>query len=187
MRCVSRTLSPDQRVLYVHNYLLAKAWNTTQILPLPSDCIRQLNTAMSWYVWKSDTFRVPLSTLYRRKEHGGLALTHAEAKCRALLLYRLQTLSQNARTTTAQWLKKWNLLQPSKNPPNRERIPATLDYLRILETDSAYIVPQGKTETVQTYRRRIYDTLVILMNTETKPPACASNGSGRLLNAKNME
>jgi hypothetical protein len=43
-----------------------------------------------------------------------------------------------------QWLKKWNLLQPSKNPPNRERTPATLDYLRILETDSAYIVPQGK-------------------------------------------
>ena len=110
----------------------------------PSDCIRQLNTAMSWYLWQGDTFRVPLSTLYRRKEHGGLALINAEAKCRALLLYRLQTQSQNAGTTMPQWLKKWNLLQPSKNPPNRERTPATLDYLRILETDSAYIVPQGK-------------------------------------------
>ena len=54
------------------------------------------------------------------------------------------------------------------------------DYLRILETDSAYTVPQGKTENVQTYRRRIYDTIVFLMNTETKPPACASNGSGRI-------
>ena len=80
----------------------------------------------------------------------------------------MQTLSQNARTTTSQWLKKWNLLQPSKNPPNRERIPETLDYLRILETESAYMVTQGKTETVQIYRRRIYDTIVILMNTETK-------------------
>ena len=110
-------------------------------------------------------------TLYRRKEHGGLALIHAEAKCRALLLCRLQTLSQNSRTTTAQLLKKWNLLQPRKNPPNREIIPATLDYLRTLETDCAYIVPQGKTETVQTYRRRIYDTIIILMNTETKPPS----------------
>jgi len=33
----SRTLSLDQRVLYVHNYLLAKAWYTAQILPLPID------------------------------------------------------------------------------------------------------------------------------------------------------
>jgi hypothetical protein len=151
----SRTLSLDQRVLYVHNCLLAKAWYTAPILPPPSDCIRKLNTAMSWYPWQGDTFRVPLSTLYRRKEHGGLTLIHAEAKYRALLLYRLQTLSQNASTTTAKWLKKWYLLQPSKNPPNRGRIHATLDYLRILETDSAYIVPQGKTETVQIYRRLI--------------------------------
>ena len=100
-------------------------------------------------MWQGDTFRVPLSTLYRRKEHGGLALIHAEAKCRALLLYPLQTLSQNTRTT-AQWLKKWNFLQPSKNPPNRERIPETLDYLQILKMDSAYIAPQGKTELVHT-------------------------------------
>jgi len=63
----SRTLSLDQRVLYVHNYLLANAWYTAQILPPSSDCIRQLNTAMSWYMWQGDTFRVPLSTLYRRK------------------------------------------------------------------------------------------------------------------------
>ena len=68
-------------------------------------------------------------------------------------------------------VKEMKLLKPSKNSPNRERIPATLDYLRILKTDSAYIVPQGKTETAQTYRRRIYDTIVILMNTETKPPS----------------
>ena len=115
-------------------------------------------------MWQGDNFRVPLSTLYRRKEHGGLALTHAEVKCRALILYRLQTTSQNTRTTTAQWLKKRNLLQQSKNPPYWERIPATVDYLRILETDSAYIAPQGKTEIVHTYRRRICYTIIILMN-----------------------
>jgi len=124
-------------------------------LAAPSDCIQQLKRL--------------LSTLYRRKEHGGLALIQEDEKL-PVLTYRLQTLIQNARTITALWLEKWNILQPRKNPPNRERISATLDYLRILETDSAYMVPQGKTETVRTYRRRMYDTRVILMNTETKPP-----------------
>jgi hypothetical protein len=93
----SRTLSRDQRVLYIHNYLLSKAWYTAQILPPPSDCIRQLNMAMSWYPWQGNTFQVPLSTLYKQKEHGGLALIHAEAKCRAMLLYRLQTLRMQGR------------------------------------------------------------------------------------------
>ena len=32
----SRTLSLDKRVFYVHNYLLAKAWYTAQILPPPA-------------------------------------------------------------------------------------------------------------------------------------------------------
>jgi len=60
-------------------------------------------------------------------------------------------------------------------------MPETLDYLWIIDTDFAYIVLEGKTEAVQTYRRRIYDTIVILMNTKTNPPpACASKGSGRI-------
>ena len=31
----SRTLTLDQRVLYVHNYLLGKAWYTAKTLPPP--------------------------------------------------------------------------------------------------------------------------------------------------------
>jgi len=98
----------------------------------------------------------------------------------------MQTLSQNA-MTRAQCLKEWNLLQPSKNPPNGERIPATLDYLRILETDSAYIVPQGKTENVRTYRRRIYDARFILTNTETNPPHAHRPAVADYWIVKNME
>ena len=33
----SRTLSLDQRAIYLHNYLLAKAWYTAQILPPPAN------------------------------------------------------------------------------------------------------------------------------------------------------
>ena len=55
----SRTLSLDQRVLYVHNYMLAKAWYTAQIMPPPNECIRQLNKAMSWYLWQATPFGSP--------------------------------------------------------------------------------------------------------------------------------
>ena len=91
----SRDLSLHQRIRYVNCFILAKAWYTAQILPPPSDCIRQMNTATSWYIWRGDIFRVPLSTLYKRKDQGGWALINVAAKCRALLLYRLQVQGKN--------------------------------------------------------------------------------------------
>jgi hypothetical protein len=85
-----RDLNFHQRIRYVQTYLMAKAWYTAQVFPPPADGLRQINTAVSWYLWRGEILRVPLSTLYKRKEHGGWALTHVAAKCRALLLYRLR-------------------------------------------------------------------------------------------------
>jgi hypothetical protein len=102
---------------------------------------------MSWYLWQGDIFRSPLSSLYRRKEHG------------------------ECKDDNSPVVKE---IEPSTNEQESSqqgKIPSSLDYLLILETDSAYIVPQGKTESVQTYRGRIYDTMEILMNTEAKPPS----------------
>ena len=113
---------------------------------------------------------MPLSTLYKRKGHGGWALTHVAAKCRALLIYRLRLQGDKHDTLTARWLEKWNLHCPSENPPHRNRIPAKLEYLRQLVTDSAYIPPQGPTASVKTYRTRIYTTLLTLLQAETPPP-----------------
>jgi hypothetical protein len=67
-------------------YLMAKAWYMAQFTPTP----HRLFTANKHdSVMVDMAFRVALSTLYKRKEHGGWALTHVAAKCRALLLYRL--------------------------------------------------------------------------------------------------
>ena len=64
----SRDLCLGQRIQYVHNFLLANAWYTAQIFPPPDEHVRQLNTAISWYLWRGEIFKVPLSSLQRPKE-----------------------------------------------------------------------------------------------------------------------
>ena len=60
-----RGMSLDERIQYVHDYLMAREWYLAQI-HLPSDeCVSQLSTTISWYVWREEIFRVPLSTLQR--------------------------------------------------------------------------------------------------------------------------
>jgi hypothetical protein len=61
----SREINLHQRIQYVQNFLLARAWFTAQVFPLPKGCERQINTAVAWFLWRGEIFRVPLST-----EHG---------------------------------------------------------------------------------------------------------------------
>ena len=63
-----------QCIQYVHIHLLAKLWHTAQVLPPPRDCIRRIVSAIAWFIWRGAIFRVPLSTLQRRKEEADGAL-----------------------------------------------------------------------------------------------------------------
>ena len=44
-----RDLSLDKRIKHVHDYLMARVWYLAQIYPPPDECVRQLNTTISWY------------------------------------------------------------------------------------------------------------------------------------------
>jgi len=72
------------------NLLLAKIWHIAQIFPISKEHVRQLATAIVWFIWKGTIFRVPISTLQRRREDGGLELLDIEAKCRALFLTKMR-------------------------------------------------------------------------------------------------
>ena len=104
-----RALNLEHRIRYVNDYLLARVWYTTQIFPPLMDYGRQINTAISWFLWKGAIFRVPLSTLQRPKEYGGRALTHIMAKCVILFLLRMEKQGHKKDTFTAEWLTKWCL------------------------------------------------------------------------------
>jgi hypothetical protein len=76
----NRDLCLEQRIQYIHIYLLTKAGYVAQIFPLPKTCERQLNTAIAWYIWHGEIFKVPLSTLHRPKEKGGWNLKYSSQK-----------------------------------------------------------------------------------------------------------
>jgi hypothetical protein len=113
-------------------------------LPLPTSYERQLNTTINWYVWIGAIFRVPLSTLQKPKEEGGMDLVHIAAKSRALYYNRMEIQNKKEGTMTAEWLKRWRLNKRSQTPPNRSAKPPHLEYIRLIEMDSAYVENRGK-------------------------------------------
>jgi hypothetical protein len=150
----SRDLDLAQRIQYVHTYLLANLWLTAQVLPAPSENVRQIVSAIAWYIWQGAIFRVPISTLQRRKEKDGWGLTDVEAKCRALLLYEMLTKNHRDGEITAEWQRYWNLKEKRGNPSHVQRIPKRLEYLRIYALEMAYVEPPKQTEAPRALRRR---------------------------------
>ena len=127
-----RNISLDKRIQFVHDYLLARIWYSSQIFPIPNDGIRQLNTAISWFLWKGEIFRVPLSTLQRSREAEGWNLINIWAKSR-----RIRAQGQREGSVTADWIAKWNILPAVPNPPHLSSVPVALDYIRVYILDAA--------------------------------------------------
>jgi len=67
METYGRDLNVAQRIQYVQVYLLARLWHTAQVFHLPRECSRQITSAKAWFLWQGAIFRVPISTLQRKK------------------------------------------------------------------------------------------------------------------------
>jgi hypothetical protein len=125
----SRDLNLAERITNVQVYMFPKIWYTAQVLQPPSECLRQMVSAVTWYIWQGAIFRVPISTLHRRKEDGGWGLADVNNKCRALLITWIWHQGQSEGIMTAGWLLYWNLhgkrdIPPCKAASPDPRIPA---------------------------------------------------------------
>jgi nitrate reductase beta subunit len=148
-----RALDLDQGIRYIHEYPMARAWYLAQIFPTPDDNLRQINVTITWFLWKRETFRVPISTLQRTKQEGGGGMIQSTAKCMALLYHRMREQGNKNETVTAVWMTVWGLQEQTKNPPNAWRTLTTLEYLHRYDMDSAYLAPGGQDETTQGYKK----------------------------------
>jgi hypothetical protein len=131
--------------------------------------VRQLVTAISWYIWKGAILRVPLSPLQRQRDSRGLGLIDIAAKCCTLFLTRLKDQGKGKDTLTAAWLHIWHRRAPKDNPPNIEAILRTLEFIRIYVFEWAYMTPRRQDESRRAFTRRVYATLRKMYTAECTP------------------
>jgi hypothetical protein len=134
-------------------------WYIAQLLPAPRTYTQRIRAAISWYIWKGAVFKVPIMTLQRPKGMRGWEITHIEAKCRALLLCRMYIQSQKEGTTSAEWLRKWQLIDEQETPPQRRKSLEKLEYIQVYAIDMAYIRHGNTQETAVKLRQHMYRTL----------------------------
>ena len=79
-----------------------------------------------------------------------------EAKCTALLLYRMYLQGQRNGTVTAAQLQTWNLSGRQANPLHSTKFPINLACLYVYAVNMAYITPPELDEAPRCFRRRIY-------------------------------
>jgi hypothetical protein len=166
-----RDLCLTQRIQHVHAYLLSVTWHTAHIFPASKEHERQLLTAISWYILRGAFFRVPLSTLTRRTEEGGLNLIDIAAKCRALFLTRFWAQRERDGSLTVAWLNVWALLfsgmkfsHPTYTSNPREYgIPTYL-----FSWMGVYGTPEAGRNT-EIFTRRNYDTLQTISTAGNRP------------------
>jgi hypothetical protein len=64
---------------------------------------------------------------------------------------------------TADWRRRWGLHEGTQNPPSATRTPKQLEYLHRYDVASAYVTPPGPLETRKAYKKRLYNTMHIIM------------------------
>jgi hypothetical protein len=118
---------------------LSKVWYAAQVLPITTLHTQQITTILVRYLWKGWIFRVPITTLYKKRSEGVLGVIHIQAKCDALYINRLQQQRHASNSTTARWITQYNDQLQTDNPSNWVNIPLTIEYLRSYFQEQAYI------------------------------------------------
>jgi hypothetical protein len=150
-----RSLCLAKRIQFVRIYLFAKIWFLAQILPPTDSHIRQINGIASWFIWQGSIFRVPLTTLQRRKAEGGWGLDDVQVKCKMLLYSGMEKAKHRADSTTTLLLKEWNVDATFANPPNKLTKAFVRSHLSRYLIDMAYIPAKGISEAMREYKRRM--------------------------------
>jgi hypothetical protein len=106
------------KIWYVQTYVLSKVWYTAQILPIENRYVWQINGAIAYCIWTKNIFCVPMTTLQKEGNEGGMGMTDIEYKCKALLLSTGYKPFNQHDSFTSQWLTYCFKFADIQNPPN---------------------------------------------------------------------
>jgi hypothetical protein len=155
-------LCTQQRVRFVHMYLLSWLWYNGKILPITSTAVRQLNSSISWFLWQGYIFRLPLSNLCLATAEGGAEFIDPNAKCYTLFLSRCMVHRSYPASISDQWLKLLLRRLHIGNPPNLRVIPRCYAYFRFLIQELCYLSSNVWTATCRPLRLLLYRYLRLI-------------------------
>jgi len=109
-------------------FVLSVRWSTSETGDLG---MHQLTTAILWYLWIDEIFRVPICTLQLPAWEGGMELLDTHAKW--ITLYHTRSLKQTETlcAITAEVLATWKHFLTTDIPPNLRVTARELEYIRI--------------------------------------------------------
>ena len=76
----------QQRVQVLQTFALSKLWYAAQVLPLPDNIVKKIESASSTFIFRGRPERLKLAELQNTKERGGLGLVCVATKAECLLL-----------------------------------------------------------------------------------------------------
>ena len=76
----------QQRVQVLQTFALSKLWYAAQVLPLPTNIVKKIESASSAFIFRGRPERLKLAELQNTKEKGGLGLVCVATKAECLLL-----------------------------------------------------------------------------------------------------
>ena len=133
-----RNLNIQQRVWYIHTYLLSKLWYVAQVIMIPNKYVAKVNKLIGGYLWEGAIFRVPLPVLKLAKKQGGLGLCDVGKKCSGLLVKQTLNVCQSKNSFTRLWMQYWLEEVGGQNPPHMVSIPGNLQYVKCIITICMY-------------------------------------------------
>ena len=155
----TRNLDLQQRIWVTNAYHLSKIWYTAQIVPITEQKAQQITTKIHQYLWAGNIFRVPASTLHRKKHEGGLDMINIKAKCCTLYITRIMKQSQQRGNITGTWIKHHAQYAQKQNPPQWAPLPKEIEYLRSYYQELAYVNPKQVEDKDDEYKKTVYQTL----------------------------
>jgi hypothetical protein len=105
----NKELNLNNCILYVHNYMLARAWFTAQVFPLPRFCERQINTAIVWFIRRGRHFPCTIINPPTAERAGRVGLTSCHREMPSPVAPPPTVAKRDHGTLTAAWFREWNI------------------------------------------------------------------------------
>lgn len=135
----TRSLNRMQRVLFINTYIISKTYHTGAVLLISPDIAHKILTAIYWYIWRGNIFKVSLQTMTLPRTEGGLGVKDVRSQCTALFINQTTKILQSDQVGITKYLFTTLAPKDQRAPVNVGHINAQLAYICKYYTELSYL------------------------------------------------